>query len=55
MTSIAMNTAVDSLTLSPNPIDSQEAFLIDVQAHSKGTWGEYSSDTWSSVSSLTWG
>lgn len=49
------NTKVDSIMLSPNPIDSSEAFLIDVQSRNRTTWGDYSTDKWSDVSSLIWG
>ena len=49
------NTITESVTLSPNPIDSGEAFLIDVQARNRTTWSDYAGDSWSSVSALVWG
>ena len=49
------NTIVDSIDISPNPIGSEEAFLTDVQARNRTTWGDYSADTWQSVNALVWG
>lgn len=53
--SMANDTVVDSVGLSPNPIDSGEAFLIDVQARNRTTWEDYATDSWSDVSGLIWG
>jgi len=55
MTTMKNNTIIDDMDLSPNPIDSGEPFLIDVQARNRTTWGDYSADTWQSVNALVWG
>lgn len=48
-------TTVSTVTLSPNPIQAQEAILIDVRADNRTTWGEYATLKWSQVSGLIWG
>jgi len=53
--SMKSNTIVDSVGISPNPIDTRETFIADVQARNRMKWGDYTSDKWSEVSSLVWG
>lgn len=49
------NTEITSVSLTPNPIATGEAFLADVNASHKSKWGEYSQDRWQSVAGLMWG
>ena len=49
------NTVVDAVGISPNPIDTGEAFIADVQARNRTKWADYSTDRWSGISALIWG
>lgn len=53
--SMKSDTVVTTVSLSPNPIQTNEAFLVDVVARSRSKWGDYSADSWQSVSRLIWG
>jgi len=53
--SMASNTGVTVLSLSPNPIATGEAILVDITVSNRTKWEDYELSTWASVSTLTWG
>jgi len=54
--SLANDVVINSVGLTPNPVNASSTYLAQVGAEvDVHTWGDWSSTSWASVAGITWG
>jgi len=54
--SLAKDVTVDSAGLTPNPVDAEGTYLVQIGAsETPHTWSDWSSTMWSETASMEWG
>lgn len=56
MSTVAKETRISSVGMTPNPVNAASVYLIQIGASEVShTWGDWASSTWSALASLKWG
>lgn len=56
MSTVAKETRISSVGMTPNPVNAASVYLIQIGASEVAhTWGDWASSTWSALASLKWG